>query len=279
MMANASVKRVNQGVVHLRAEPHQASEVVSQAIMSEEVRLLDESYDWLKVETAADGYHGWTRKEGICSSSNLFNSLLDASSLWTNRLSAHVYHTQDTIYGPIMTLPYGSRLALARSALQHDERWLDVILPDGKEAYIQRGDVVLERPLLANEQVERLALTFLGLPYTWGGRSSFGYDCSGFVQMLYASKGVVLPRDSKDQALAGGFSDAPLSELQKGDLVFFGSADKTVKHVGFSLGGSRFIHTCAVVENAPYVRISSLEDPAWNGGGYYPYRFGKRYRV
>lgn len=278
-MANASVKRVNQSVVHLRSEPDEKSEVVSQAIISEHVRLLDERGDWLKVETAADGYHGWTRKEGISSSSDLFNILLEISSLWTNRLSAHVYQTKDTIYGPIMTLPYGSRLALKLATPHLHERWLDILLPDGKEAYIQRGDVIFDRPLLTNEQLGSLAHHFLGLPYTWGGRSSFGYDCSGFVQMLYASKGVALPRDSKDQARAGGFSDAPLSELQIGDLVFFGSADKTIKHVGFSLGGSRFIHTCAVVENAPYVRISSLEDPAWDGSGYYPHRFARKYRT
>jgi hypothetical protein len=50
------------------------------------------------------------------------------------------------------------------------------------------------------EETLAFSKNFIGLPYTWGGTSSYGVDCSGFVQMLFKEMGVLLPRNSRDQA-------------------------------------------------------------------------------
>ena len=276
MKHNQTPIRVIQPLVQIRAEPNGTSEVISQAIFSEELHILEKAGEWLKVMTPWDNYTGWIKQEGVCNVPDTYTSRLNVESVWVDRLTAHIYHVKDTIYGPLMTLPYNSRLVLVQPVAHHSDRWLNVLLPDGKEVFIQSGDVVSTRPLLSNDQACELALTFLGLPYTWGGRSSFGYDCSGFVQMLYQARGVNLPRDAKDQAKMGGFSDVALTSLKEGDLLFFGFAEDAIKHVAMSLGEDLFIHTCASVENAPYLRISSLKDPAWNGKGFYPHRLGRR---
>ena len=116
-----------------------------------------------------------------------------------------------------------------------------------------------------------LSLNFLNLPYTWGGRSSFGYDCSGFVQMLYRQMGLYIPRDTKDQISWEKFKSIPIEDLSTGDLIFFGIDKDKIRHVGLYLGDQKFIHS-TVAENAPYIHISSLRDADWNGPGRFAYR-------
>ena len=263
---------INVPVLNMFREPVHRSEIVSQALFAESVDVITEDGDsggWMKIRTLADNYEGWVDKSGICSipeeeSSNIIK---------INRLSAHVYDVKDTIYGPMMTLPFGVRL-VAEGGFDEkgNGRWVPVILPDGRRAYVQRGDVSTgEQKVHRSEDVCQLSLSFLGIPYTWGGRSSFGFDCSGFVHMLYREMGIYIPRDSQQQFLWEGLKEASIHDINEAGLVFFGNGPNAIKHVGLHLGNGTFIHTCAVTENAPYVRISSLSDLEWNGSGYYPY--------
>ncbi|MCP5492677.1 MAG: C40 family peptidase [Chlamydiales bacterium] len=86
---------------------------------------------------------------------------------------------------------------------------------------------------------------FLGLLYIWGGRSSFGYDCSGFVQMLYSQIGIKLQRDAKQQILDSRLQSIKIDELKLGDLIFFGKSDQRIMHVGMYIGNEQFIHATA----------------------------------
>lgn len=268
-------------VLDMRKEPSDLAEMVSQALFAEAIELIDahKSQEWVKIITLADGYQGWVKQSGICCCSQAYLQSPPEYTVTTNRLAAHLYHVEDTIYGPIMTLPFGCSLEVydndSNTSCAH-HRWIKVMLPDGRGAYIQRGDVFANsREPLTREEVCRFSLSFLGLPYTWGGRSSFGYDCSGFVQMLYGQIGIRCPRDSSEQCVWRRLKEAPIDALSPGDLIFYGHAPDQIRHVGLWLGNNQFIHTSAVTENAPYVRISSINDPAWNGAGYYPYFCGR----
>ena len=85
-----------------------------------------------------------------------------------------------------------------------------------------------------------LAQQFLGVPYVWGGSSPRGFDCSGFVQYVYAQKGIHLPRTADIQATAG--QPVSKSELQPGDLVFFAGDYVNISHVGIYVGNGQMIH-------------------------------------
>lgn len=262
---------INVPVTDMRQEPKQDSEVVSQAYYSESIATLEENADWVKIETQVDKYQGWVKKNVVYQRTDEFLSDPNSVMAKVNRLAAHIYHVQDTIYGPIITLPYESKLEVLDPKQDSSGRWIKVALVDGKEAFVQRGDVTLNPQKINRQDMCELSSKFLGLPYTWGGRSSFGYDCSGFAQMLYRQMNIYIPRDSKDQNRWDGFSVASLDTLQPGDLIFFGLAEDKIRHVGMYLGDDQFIHA-TVAENAPYIHISKLTDLEWNGSGKYPYR-------
>lgn len=270
---------VNVPILNIRQKPEVQAEMGSQALFAEEISVLSEVGNWVLIETVSDRYRGWAsyRENDLVAKGNSPYADQNRLELHVNRLAAHVYREPDTIYGPFLTLPFGCRL-VALDAVQQGARWVSVILPDGSSGYIQSGDVGLKEALLSRDEVCQKSLDFLGIPYTWGGRSSFGLDCSGLVQMLYRQMGVFLPRDSKDQFLFEGLKNAAVADLQPGDLIFFGDIQKTIKHVGMKLNEHEFIHTSAVTENKPYVRISSTKDLEWNGKGYYPHVVGKAFR-
>jgi cell wall-associated NlpC family hydrolase len=78
------------------------------------------------------------------------------------------------------------------------------------------------------------------VPYRNGGSDPTGFDCSGFVQWVFALQGRALPREVRDQYQLGATIDR--DEIRPGDLVFFETVSRGASHVGIALGGDEFIH-------------------------------------
>ena len=103
------------------------------------------------------------------------------------------------------------------------------------------------------------ARKYIGVPYEWGGTSANGFDCSGFIQTVFAENGVELPRGSGDQFREGGKIDK--DRMLPGDLIFFHTYTSGPSHVGIWLGDGRFIHA----ESSPAgVTITPLSISYWN---------------
>lgn len=107
--------------------------------------------------------------------------------------------------------------------------------------------------IVVDPTVVRTALDLLGVPYRNGGSDPSGFDCSGFIQYVFARHGTPLPREVRDQYRAGREID--LDDVQPGDLVFFETVSRGASHVGLVIGEGRFVHAPSsrgVVRVEPY---------------------------
>ena len=89
------------------------------------------------------------------------------------------------------------------------------------------------------------------MPYLWGGKSTFGIDCSGLTQQVYKLGGYELPRDAYQQAELGEVLSF-VEEAEPGDLAFFDNADGKIIHVGIILGDYKIIHAHGKVRIDPF---------------------------
>ncbi|HKU81794.1 MAG TPA: C40 family peptidase [Candidatus Tumulicola sp.] len=117
------------------------------------------------------------------------------------------------------------------------------------------GGIVARTTKLA-ALLARTALHFLGTPYVFGGTSSAGFDCSGFVQHVYAMAGIALPRTADAQYDVGR---PAVGGPRVGDLVFFETYTDGVSHVGVYLGKGEFVHA----SSSHGVMVSHLSDAYW----------------
>lgn len=102
----------------------------------------------------------------------------------------------------------------------------------------------------------RTAERFVGIPYRWGGDNVVdGMDCSGFVRAVYNLCGLSIPRTSREQFKAG--ESVAKEDLQDGDLVFFGSSEDSINHVGIYVGSGRFVHAPRRGEE---IRVTSVDE-------------------
>lgn len=123
----------------------------------------------------------------------------------------------------------------------------------------------MEREVSAEEfdftsiELRETAKQYLDIPYVWGGTTTNGFDCSGFVLKVFADLGIELPRTSGIQYQVG--KSVAKNELQPGDLVFFNTLGDGVSHVGIYYGNGKFIHS----QSVKGVSITDINDPHYWG--------------
>jgi cell wall-associated NlpC family hydrolase len=124
--------------------------------------------------------------------------------------------------------------------------WLPVAVPGRFEpAWAIEDDVAAVPPAAPADHAEALAWAdrLRDVPHVWGGMSAYGVDCAGLVHLVWRRFGVILPRDTRDQASV--VEPVPLGQERPGDLYFFG-ADGDVTHVGFVAEAGEILHACDV---------------------------------
>jgi gamma-D-glutamyl-L-lysine dipeptidyl-peptidase len=249
-------------VANMYSAPGDKAAVVSQAIYGSNVLLLVARGEWSRIETPEDHYKGWTRSRYLRIVQSGEGYATTGRTVQVESLFANVYHEPDVAkHQPVVTIPLESKLEVLADGAGPSQGWLQVRLPDLKTAWIQQGDVISDpKPLTIDESIA-LAKRFLGLPYLWGGRSSFGFDCSGFTQMLVRARGINMPRDADKQAAWKGGIAVDRKDLQPGDLLFFGPSPKNITHTAMYIGDGQFIQ--AATNGSPVVQIDRLDDGPW----------------
>lgn len=248
---------VQRGVADLRRQPSSLSERLSQVLYGESVRILQAGEDYSWAQMAEGGYLGWVHSAALrgCSA--------EEALAYQRSLNGQVCAERAVIYHTDLDLSrekeVDQRDATGRLSFgvlvciaEEHGGWLVLKTPEGGRAWVQRDHIL---PISQRPKPDALGIAFTldlirrfaGIPYLWGGRTSFGFDCSGLAQAFYAFMGVAIPRDADLQCR----DSLPVAgDPQPGDLLFFGSPAsglpgeryRNVTHVAVSLGGTEYIH-------------------------------------
>lgn len=204
--ADGAPARVAVPVADLRPKPDLASGIDTQLLFGEPVRVFDRQDGWAWVQADLDGYVGYLPEAALAAPA--------MPSHWITVPRTFVYPEAELRKVPLHALSMGSRISVIGEAETRGTRYL---LLEGGGAIIARHCLPLGTAP-ADDYVS-LAGLFLETPYLWGGRSGFGIDCSGLVQLAAMMAGHSVPRDSDMQANFG----QPLErhQLKRGDLAFW----------------------------------------------------------
>lgn len=207
------IYRVTEALVPVRKEPSHRSEMVNELLYGEDIAVMDSLNGWLGITCRDYAYSGFIPdisglEEVDANSPTEFRFLYDAA-------------------GQVKT-KHEDKLNLVRGSRIYDEE-------------VVAGCISPLKKINSPADVLGVAKKYLGAPYLWGGRSPFGIDCSGLVQMVFMLNGITLPRDAHQQAESGEMISFA-SEAQPGDLAFFENESGAIIHTGILLGNGEIIH-------------------------------------
>ena len=251
---------------YLRLQPDYESPLETQELMGTVVEIVGKSGYWREVQTPQP-YKAWCTDQGLVEmSAEELKAYEEAPKVMFTGLYGHVHMWPSDNADTICDLVGGDLMRY----VSRKGRWTMVMLPSGKTGYVRtkllkrhegfmyiamgEGSAESISPEVT-EAVIAQAEKLLGVPYLWGGMSAKGVDCSGLVRISHIMNGILLPRNASQQIKCG--ERVPLDQLQRGDLVYFGTPatdDKPMRvtHVGIYLGNNKIIHS------SHRVRINSL---------------------
>lgn len=211
---------------------------VSQSLMGHRLLVLREHGRWLQCRSE-DGYLGWVHRGYVrrVAETEAREWEMAAGGEPCFSLGARLLGEDG---GIVARLPWGSRFV---------RRGAEVRLPSGRTGRLEGEWIPLAEQRTrfppVGEAVVATAARWVGAPYLWGGTTPEGVDCSGLAQAVYRTHGVMLPRDSDQQARVGEEVDpgADFGRMRPGDLLFFAEDPGRISHVVLSLGGSQIIHS------------------------------------
>jgi len=224
---------VQASFIPVRIDPDSTSEMTSQLLFGEIFEVLERKEQWLLVRNRFDGYEGWISpvltslfEEDVLGEYEAMESSLVTEKFWTLR-------------GPEGNL----------------------LIPTGSVLYYEAGDplrihcgttYVLDKnpgkPAADKLKVlEDLKGQMLNVPYLWGGKSSYGTDCSGLVQTIFRILDVPLLRDASLQ-VGQGKTVNMMTESKTGDLAFFDNDEGEIVHTGIISGPGEVLHASGCVK-------------------------------
>ncbi|MDZ7740635.1 MAG: C40 family peptidase [Bacteroidota bacterium] len=225
-------------VIPVRAEPDNRSEMVNQLLFGE-LLIKSEAYkNWARIRSVYDHYEGWVDQKQITFiDEEEFNRIRNAQAFYSTDPVSVIRDRESGRYTPVL---------------------IGSCFPDikNREFMLNGAAISFEGKFsggtYSREKLIETAYLYMHSPYLWGGRSPFGIDCSGLIQMIYKINGIAIARDASEQAKQGETLSL-MTEARTGDLVFFDDDEGQIIHVGMLLGEDKIIHASG------RVRIDSID--------------------
>ncbi len=220
-------------IVPVRTGPGDAAEQVTQLLFGDHYEVVASSRDkkWISIRIITDQCDGWIDAGQHHSiTAEYLEQINQADFKITMDIASTILYKKSPL-----TIVMGSIVPISTSELFKMEEQL--AFNGVSKSLSQRRDY---------EFLKTIALKYVNAPYQWGGKSPFGIDAGGLVQMVFKIAGYPLARRVGQQA-AHGKKVKSLPEARPGDLVFFSDKDGKPFHAGILLEDDRIIHSCGRV--------------------------------
>lgn len=203
-------------MIPVRSGESSKNEMVSQLLYGEVFQVLKQKKKWTKILICSDNYFGWINNTQIkFVTKKEYEKIIKRKPIFCVDFKGYVMdgNNEKTL------IPFGGLVSSCEEL---------------NSVYYGKSSVSCEFDII------EIAKKYINSPYLWGGRNQHGIDCSGFSQIVYKINGINIPRDASQQAKLG--EEISFSEINSGNLAFFGSSKNEISHVGLVLNKKKIIH-------------------------------------
>ncbi len=200
-------------IKNIYKKPSKKSEITSQILYGEKIRILKIKNRWLRIRTFNDNYSGYIKNEKLKKGLKIIFK--------TNKSKTRIFSQNKKK----KFLPFNSRLPV----ISVKKKFIE--FERGK--WVKRKDIKLINHKEKN--FVRILKSFTNCKYTWGGKSYKGIDCSALIQLYYLYNNKFFPRDTKDQ-ISFKKGKKKLIKFSKGDIIYWKG------HVAICLSRNKLIH-------------------------------------
>jgi hypothetical protein len=212
------------GFVPIMAMPDDSAQMVSQLLFGEEFLLLDKNGRWLSISLDFDGTEGWVDRDRV-----VLHNIEDGEEKGTGR----AVRVASLPLITILDLTLGQQRIIPAGAIWNAKNSNSLSWYGHDFELITREGFITPRADVSPSDVGKRIVSIPSIP---GGRSGFGFDGPGLVQMLCRLMGKTIPRFCAQQA-----------EVEEGDLAFFDNDEEEIVHVGMILKDGRILHAASCV--------------------------------